>query len=83
MVVIIPVSEVSILERVDYHVWNSMAKRHKALDCAMKRFKYADIIWRLNALAIRFKNRFPDYTKRYRSDMMYLRKKYRPDLLSK
>jgi hypothetical protein len=79
--VIIPLSPVGILEPCGYYSLDPVKKRRRALTLAIKKYAYKDIISRLNATAIRFKNRRPDITKNIRADMLYLKKKYRPDLL--
>lgn len=76
--IIIPLSPVSILAKYDYYSLNSVEKRRKSLREAIKHYPYKSIISRLNAVAIRFKNRNPKITKNIRSDMLYLKKKYRP-----
>lgn len=81
MKVIIPVSPVSILSNYGYYSLDNERKRRKALREAIKKHSYKSIISRLNAVAIRFKNRKPQITKNIRSDMLYMKKKYRPNLL--
>ena len=76
--VIIPVSPISILGAVGYYSRDPPTKRRRALNKAMKEgYIYKDIMLRLNAVAIRFKNRFPEITKNIRSDMEYMKQKYK------
>lgn len=75
--VIIPLSPISILSRVDYYSGDSEYKRHRSLNIAMKHYEYKDIISRLNATAIRLKNTQPQLSKNLREDMAYLKRKYR------
>jgi hypothetical protein len=81
--VIIPLSPVDILGPVGYHSYDPIKKRRAALDRAMRRFQYKDIISRLNAVAIRLKNTQPRLASNLRKDMLWLKKKYRPDLIAK
>lgn len=75
--IIIPVSPVGILNKFGYYSLDPVIKRRKALDEAMKYYSYASIIQRLNAVAIRFKNKKPEITKNIRKDMIYLKNKYK------
>jgi hypothetical protein len=77
--VIIPVSPIGILEIYGYYSLDPVRKRRRALNNAIKHHAYKDIISRLNAVAIRFKNRKPEITKNIREDMAYMKKKYRPE----
>lgn len=79
--IVIPVSPIGILEKYHYYFLDTRIKRRKSLDRMIKFNKYKDIISRLNAVAIRFKNKKPKISKNIRSDMKYLKIKYRPDLL--
>ena len=74
--VIIPLSPIDILGPVGYYSKNPQYKRRAALRIALKKYAYKDIISRLNATAIRFKNTHPDITTNIRNDMIYL-KSYR------
>lgn len=61
MKVKIPVSPVGILTKFGYYSLDPVGKRRKALRAAMQHHAYKDIISRLNAVAIRFKNTRPVY----------------------
>lgn len=81
--IIIPLSPIGILEKFNYYSKDPKQKRIKCLNKMIKKHKYKDIISRLNATAIRFKNKIPVITKNIKHDMLYLKKKYRPDLYKK
>lgn len=74
---IIPISPIAILSLYNYYSLDPVIKRRKALRKAIKNYSYKSIISRLNAVAIRFKNRKPEITRNIRSDMKYMKKKYR------
>jgi hypothetical protein len=69
----IPVSPVAILSLYGYYSLDPPGKRRTALNKAAKYHAYKDIISRLNATAIRFKNRRPDITRNIRADMTYMK----------
>jgi len=73
----IPVSPIAILEPAGYYSGDSAVKRHRALASAMKIAEYKDIIFRLNAVAIRLKNTQPKLVKNIRSDVKWMQKTYR------
>lgn len=82
--VIIPVSPIGILSAYGYKSTLGQRRRRSILTRIMEervepngRDSYAAIISRLNATAIRFKNRRPDITRNIRDDMAYLKRKYR------
>jgi len=78
MTVVIPVSPIAILGPIGYYSRDPVRKRRAALNKGIQQgYAYKDIISRLNAVAIRFKNRFPEITKNIRSDMAYMKRKYR------
>jgi hypothetical protein len=72
-VVVIPVSPIGILENFGYYSKNKTLTRHKSLAAALRVHKYKDIISRLNAVAIRFKNRDKTITSNIRDDMEWLK----------
>jgi len=73
----IPVSPVGILGAHGYYSLDPVRKRRNSLNDAILYHPYKDVISRLNATAIRFKNTKPQITKNIREDMKYLKKKYR------
>lgn len=64
-----------------YHVKDRADKRRRVLTRGItaKKVSYAEIIRRLNALAIMNKHRSPGTTTKIRADMLYLKHKYRGD----
>lgn len=74
--IIIPVSPIGILSNNEYYSKDPQYKRRKALNYIYNNYKYKDIISRLNAVAIRFKNRDPKITENIRKDMAYLKEKH-------
>jgi hypothetical protein len=81
MVVIIPVSPIGILSLYNYYSGDPQAKRRRTLNKMIKKHRYKDIISRLSATATRLKNTQPRLSRNLRNDMLYLKRKYRPDLL--
>jgi hypothetical protein len=75
--VIIPIAPMDILGPVGYHSYDPVEKRRKCLRAAMKKWPYIKIIQRMNATAIRLKNTQPHLSKNLKSDMKYMKEKYR------
>ena len=65
------------LRQFGYGLYKSAAIRHAALVKGVKMLGYATIIRKLTAIAVLNKNRAPAASKVYRSDMAYLRGKFR------
>ena len=64
------------LSKYGYAIKNSQESRRKALKKAMKKFEYATMIRKLNALSILFKNTQPKYYNKLRSDMKWIQNNY-------
>src|SRR4051812_11070975 len=76
----IPIGPTDILGPAKYHSYDFAAYRRSRLDAWLKRRPqdYQKLVQILNAVAIRFKNTQPRLARNLRSDMAYLKKKYRP-----
>ena len=61
------------LKAFGYHVDEPMVKRKKALIKASKIFSRDELIRKLNALAVLFKNKYPAKTIKVQRDMEFVR----------
>jgi hypothetical protein len=61
-----------------YSIKNKQADRRKVLDVYATKSGWGEVVKRLNVLGIYNKNRYPEYTKKYRRDMAYIQKKFDP-----
>lgn len=79
--VIIPVSPIAILGPAGYYSGDPVKKRRKILVDLVEQYSYKDVISRLNATATRLKNTQPRLSQNLKSDMLYLKKIFRPEYL--
>lgn len=65
------------LTRLGYRLKERSAKkRRQALKKAVRKYGYANVVRKVNALAVLMKNTHPTYAKRARSDVEWLKKTY-------
>ena len=69
----IPIKHEGSLKAFGYHVDEPMVKRKKALVKASKVFSRDELIRKLNALAVLFKNKHPDKSAKVQRDMAFIR----------
>lgn len=60
-----------------WSIHDSAKERHEVIYRAIKKFGYAPIIERLNAIAIRLHNREPNEADKIRRDMVWAHKEFR------
>lgn len=66
-----------------YKVRDPLDKKRAALKRLVKQYGYSTIIKRLNVIGIYNKNRYPEITKKVRSDMAYLRKEFNRPMIKR
>ena len=64
------------LTQFGYSLYGAPSQRHAALDAAVNFFGYATIIKKLNAIRVLNKNKHPDSSAVYTSDMHYVQRRY-------
>ena len=65
------------LRKHGYSLAKKSKSRRRSLVSAVKSIGYAPVVHKLNAVAILQKNTHPKNSKKFKSDIRYLRKKYR------
>lgn len=64
------------LETVGYSVGSKATARHRAVDRAVKRYGKLSTLRKLNAVRVYTRNTAPAKSRKFRSDVRYIQKKY-------
>jgi adenylate kinase/ribonuclease R len=67
----------------EYHIKDTMKTRRSILKKLLRKDSYSTIIKRLNVLSIYNKNRYPEISKKVKSDISYIQKNFYNKSLSK